>query len=160
MIAQSWNKWKLLALLIFVPATSVAQGTPSPARVHRVPVAVAIAPAAQPSNSGYAILRRVNEQPKDVILLNPEAVDAAHLSAAVRELVLIRRATGDHPSKGHRARVRSGPNPPRGAAAPLPWAQRVVDDLAKASPRSLPGVGPVRTVTIWLPPQHPGISAP
>jgi hypothetical protein len=106
------------------------------------------------SDAPFRILRRADVTPHDVILFRADA-DSATLSAAVHDLLAIRRVQGDTTRSGTGAmRVRQP-----GRAAPrtvrmLPWARRVMDDLRRADRQVIAGVGTVPSVQIWLPPQR------
>jgi hypothetical protein len=90
--------------------------------------------------------------PHDLILLRRDA-GTAELSAAVRTLIVARQQGGDNPGRSVVLRVRRTPaTPPR---RPLPWAQRVLNDLRLAQPIDVQGVGTRPAVEIWLPSQRP-----
>src|SRR4051812_23273054 len=71
----------------------------------RVPVIVAMLDSGHAAPPGYRILRRHGGGPDDVIELTATA-DAATFSAAVRRLMLVRRATGDTASAAGEVRMR------------------------------------------------------
>lgn len=123
----------------------------APRSPRRVPVTVAILDTL--TASPFRIARR-NEGPVlDMILLRPDA-DSTVLSAAVRELLLIRGAQGDTARAPGMVRVRPR-STPRAASGPvLPWARRVVRDVQIATPKQVAGIGVVRSVQVWLPPQR------
>ncbi|HEX8830906.1 MAG TPA: hypothetical protein VF705_07070 [Longimicrobium sp.] len=120
-------------------------------RPTRVPVTVALEktlPAATP----FRILRRADLDPRDVILLGPDA-DSTVLSTAVWQLLIMRQVQGDTAARTDIVRVRRRDAGVRGTRV-LPWARRVVDDLNRTAPRTVAGVGSVPAVVIWLPPQR------
>jgi hypothetical protein len=121
-------------------------------RVRRVPVTLALVDAL-PADVPFQILRRT-ETPHDVILLTT-ASDSAELSSAVQQLLMLRRIQGDTASAPGTLRVRH----PQGSSARLrvlPWAHRVMVDLRTAPVHNLSGVGAVRSLQIFLPPQGRG----
>jgi hypothetical protein len=121
----------------------------------RVPVTVALVERLQDYGDGPAvILRRSDVAPRDVILLRAEAANAQQLSRVVFDLLAIRRQVGDTASITGAVRVRPQKGAPARTPRELPWAQRVVDDVRRAELQNIPGVGMVRAVQIWLPPQH------
>lgn len=117
----------------------------------RVPVTLALTdtlPAAAP----FRILRRADLDPRDVIVLRRGA-DSLALSAAVEQLLLMRQLQGDTATTSGMVRVRARDSAGR-APRTLPWARRVVDDLHRAPPRPVAGVGTLPALVIWLPPQR------
>jgi hypothetical protein len=116
-------------------------------RPTRVAVTVALVDRLPDSVS---ILRRKNVEPLDVILLHTSA-DARQLSSAVYDLLMVRQVGGDTAETPGRMRVRANQ---RGTRPVLPWAERVMAHLRRAEPRAIRGVGTVRAVQIWLPPQY------
>lgn len=122
-------------------------------RPTRVPVVLALVDTLT-GDAPFRILRRAEVTPHDVILFRVGA-DSATLSAAVHDLLSIRRVQGDTTRSGAGAvRVRQ---PVRTAAREvrmLPWARRVMEDLRRADRRVIAGVGAVPSVQIWLPPQR------
>jgi hypothetical protein len=146
----------LLALLC---ATTLLSGAASaqesrdhaPRRPTRVPVTLALVDSL-PDPAGFRILRRVDADPADVILLDTNA-DVAALSAAVEQLLLIRQVQGDTAESTAVMRVRRTQDRPGRGPRVLPWAGRVVNDLHRAPLRDVSGVGNVPSVVIWLPAQ-------
>ena len=144
------------AMLSGIPlgAELVAQESPGDSRrPTRVPVVLALVDTLM-GDAPYRILRRAEVTPHDVILFRVGA-DSASLSAAVQDLLSIRRVQGDTTRSGTGAvRVRQ---PGRTAAREvrvLPWARRVMEDLHRANRQAIAGVGTVPSVQIWLPPQR------
>jgi len=129
------------------------QSTGNSRRPTRVPVMLALVDTLT-GDAPFRILRRADVTPHDVILFRAGA-DWATLSAAVQDLLSIRRVQGDTTRSGAGAmRVRQ---PGRTAAREvrmLPWARRVMEDLRRADSRVIAGVGTVPSVQIWLPPQR------
>ena len=67
---------------------------------------------------------------------------------------MVRQVAGDTATATGQVRVRrSVATAPQ---RPYPWAARVVNDLKAAQPRVVAGIGTVRAVEIWFPPQHRG----
>jgi hypothetical protein len=142
-------------LVLGRPASVASQHDGTPARrPTRVPVTIALADTTS-AEPAYRIIRRADQPPYDVIVLSGHA-DAATLSAAVSDLLLVRTAQGDTATHAGLARVRRRRPDAHGARAPrFPWTQRVLEDLRRAAPREIAGAGNVRAVEIWLPPQRP-----
>ncbi|HEX8691700.1 MAG TPA: hypothetical protein VF746_04720 [Longimicrobium sp.] len=138
-----------ITLALLNAGASFAQATPS--GPTRVPVTVAIVDSLPRGQGRYIIWRRVSEEPRDVILLLPNAT-ADEFSEAVRSLIIARRQQGDTATAAVKMRTRrqapAQPLPP-----PLPWADRVLAELARAERRQVAQVGTVRAVQIWLPRQ-------
>ena len=146
-----WLTAVLVAAGISAASPLVAQQAHASARPTRVAVTIALLDTV--FDSPFRIVRRVNGTPRDVILL-PRGANADNLSAAVHELLLIRRLQGDTaPATGvMRVRRPKGGSPhqmPR-----YPWAARVLIDLQSAPRELISGTGPVPAVEIWLPRQH------
>jgi hypothetical protein len=142
----------IFAVLLAVWPGSAAAQQPQPRRPTRVPVTLLMADT--PSTTPYRIIRRAAQEPHDVVLFSSTA-DSAALSDAVNDLLLMRQVQGDTvPEGGGMMRVR-GQGGARLAARPMPWAGRVMRDLNVAAREGVPGVGTLRSVLIWLPPQRP-----
>jgi hypothetical protein len=141
-------------LLALSRAPAHAQGPgQSEHRPTRVPVTVALQDTTD-QFANYRILRRTDAAPLDVIVLTGKA-DAATLSDAISDLLLVRRVQGDTARGNGAVRLRrSRPNPGNARVPRYPWAQRVVNDLRSADVQDVHGVGTARAVEIWLPPQH------
>jgi hypothetical protein len=119
----------------------------------RVPVTVALQDTTNQSAS-YRILRRADAAPLDVIVLTGKS-DAVTLSDAISDLLLVRRVQGDTAKGDGAVRLRrSRPNANSARVPRYPWTQRVVNDLRHAEVQDVRGVGRVRAVQIWLPPQN------
>ena len=140
----------LTCLALFGFGNLPAQASQAPTRV---PVLVAITSEPAFSHSPFMVLRRAGGGSGDIIVLKEGSADGAQLSTAVRVLLAARRADGD--TAGVAQAFSGEVKTARGQAAqPLPWAQRVVEDAARAHSRFIPGVGSARTIEIWLPPQR------
>jgi hypothetical protein len=133
----------LITVLAFLAGGQplLAQQTRSPRAPSRVPVTIALV---------GSLVRA------DVILLRSDA-GSDQLSEAVRTLLVIRQASGDTATS--KATLRMRPNQAqrgaqRQARREFPWVHRVIADLRRAEPREIVGVGTVRAVEIWLPPQQ------
>jgi hypothetical protein len=143
----------LRGVLGVAPAHSQPSEGQSPRTPTRVPVTVALVDRLPAPDAPFVILRRPDATPADVILL-PRDADASVLTDAVRALLLARRNTGGDVAATPavlRARFRSSGG---GGRPLLPWAPRVLNDLRRAPISELVGVGPVRSVQIWLPAQR------
>lgn len=116
----------------------------------RVPATVALIEELPAPNAGFLIVRRPNVSPHDVILLPRNGASPRMLSDAVRALLLARRNGGDQPSTSQTLRVRSRDE---SSHRILPWTTRVMQDLRRADPLPITGIGSVSAVQIWLPPQ-------
>ncbi len=141
----------LVATLAALPPSVLhAQRTPGRAPT-RVPLTVVLGPEWPRAGAAYEIQRHVTGNDLDVVLLMENATPE-QLSDAVRGVLTARQGGGDTAQQEGRFRIR-----PHGRSAavraPLPWANRVLTDLRAAHPRVVPGVGRVRAVRIWLPPQ-------
>jgi len=141
-----------LFLLLLLPAANSAQQTAG-GKPTRVPVTVALVDDLTPSGVPFVIQRRPDLAPHDVILLRADAT-ADQLSDAVRSLLVVRQAGGDTALSPATLRMRPRGPQPRGERRALPWVPRVFADLRRAEHRDIAGIGRVRAVEIWLPPQR------
>lgn len=123
------------------------------ARSPRTPVTLVLTDRLN-DTVAFQVLRRPDQQPHDLILL-PGGATAADLSAAVQVLMTARRLEGDTASVRSLLRMRSDPGRSRDV---LPWAQRVVDDLRRSAPRTIPDFGTAPAIDIWLPATRRGQS--
>jgi hypothetical protein len=142
----------LLAALVYGASSASAQAAPAGSPPTRVPVTIALVEQLPQPDAPFVILRRVNQADHDVILL-PVGADAQQLSLAVQALLTARSVAGDTAESPATIRVR----PHSGERSPhrqFPWIARVHGDLHRAARRPVAGVGNVRAVVIWLPPQH------
>lgn len=147
-----YTRWVLIALAVLWPGILPGQPGTRTGSTSRVPAAVVLVDSLPQQGAPFVIVRRVDASPGDVILLRTGAT-AEHLSDAVRALMMARQVSGDSATTARTMRVR----PRQGAAQNrpiLPWAPRVLADLARAEVQNIPGVGTGRSVTIWLPRQH------
>ena len=144
----------VVALLLGLPLPVMGQATSASTaasnRRPRVPVTVVLQDTSATS-PGFRILRRVDQHPLDVIVLSGPA-DGETLSEAVRNLLMVRQVVGDTATAVGHVWVRL--SAARAPQRPYPWAARVVNDLRAAPPRAVAGIGTVRAVEIWFPPQH------
>jgi len=141
----------LIALVLLWPGVLQGQPGARAGSASRVPAAVVFVDSLPHQGAPFVIVRRVDASPGDVILLRTGAT-AEHLSDAVRALMMARQVSGDSATTARTMRVR----PHQGAAQNrpvLPWAPRVLADVARAQVQNIPGVGRGRSVTIWLPRQ-------
>ena len=138
----------LAFLLTILPGYLAGQSS----RATRVPLTIAMVEQMPHPDAPYEILRRTSGATHDVLLVSVGAT-ADQLSDGIRGVLTARRAGGDTASQALVLRVR-----PRGTAAAsrpaFPWVQRVLADLERSPLRSLDGVGTVRWIRIWLPPQQ------
>jgi hypothetical protein len=144
----------IAAALVFAvfPHSAATQQNAALRAPTRIPVTVVLVESALPGNEAWVVQRRPGASPEDVILLRITA-DAGQLAEAVRTLLVIRQADGDRPNVGRTLRIRPQQRQ-QGAAREIPWIPRVWADLRRAEPRVVAGLGIVRAVDIWLPPQH------
>lgn len=151
-IKRSVRRLALLALYAgTVPVEGQAQGGSSGRSAPtRIPVTVALVDELPASQAPFALLRRSANQGGDVIII-PASAEADLLSDAVRALLTVRRHQGDQATQHGVLRVTARTN----RRPALPWAVRVLADVRRTLPQALDGVGPVRSITIWLPPQRP-----
>ena len=147
----------ICALILLTRGAAAAQQSET-SRVQRVPVTIVLVDTSA-VESQFEIMRRTTAQPLDVILLRGNHT-AGTLSEAVRRLLLIRAAQGDTTASEGLVRVRAH-RPALAAQRPYPWAVRVLGDLTRSTPRVVSGIGLVRAVEIWLPPQRrAGVTPP
>jgi hypothetical protein len=142
----------LIAVVAMSLTTSgvTAQANHSAQRPTRVPVTVVLLDGN--ADEPFRIDRRLTE-PRDVIALRADATKD-DLANAVRALLVIRQVGGDTAIQAARMRMRPHPGQALVAQRAIPWAGRVFADLRRAEPQSIPGVGRLRAVRIWLPAQH------
>ncbi|HEX9937499.1 MAG TPA: hypothetical protein VGB15_10260 [Longimicrobium sp.] len=137
------------ALAACGPVALAAQRTGERAPT-RVPLTVVLVPELTRPGAAYEIQRRTTGSDLDVILLLDTATPE-QLSDAVRGVLTARQAGADTATRAGAFRVHPHRSTARSA---LPWAGRVLTDLHNAHVRVVPGVGRVRAVRIWLPPQR------
>lgn len=143
--------WTLLVIFEQDNAWSQAATSQSGARVA---VTVVMAEEWRYGVANWMILRKVDDDQHDIIVLRPGTAMAHELSAAVLQLLTIRQRMGDQPASAAMMRVRRVEGRPARVQRQLPWSQRVITDLQKAELRHVEGVGRVRAVDIWLPAQN------
>lgn len=151
------NRILALAVAVLTPTASEAllsQRTPSPGRPTRVPVTLALIETPSIGAERWVVQRRPDLSPHDVIVLHPN-VTADELSDAVRALLTVRQVDGDTSIRRAMLRVRPEQRRPD-ARRPFPWTQGVLADIRRAMPQPVAGIGNVRAVQIWLPPQGRG----
>ena len=137
----------LSLLVAFALPVQAQQGSPTP---RRVPVTLALVEQLpQGGDAPFVILRRADQEPRDVILLRSDA-DSDRLSEAVQALLIARQQGGDTADTDRVLRIRRQQGR---RVRPLPWAARVLQDLRAAPRRAVGGVGTVPAVVIWLPRQ-------
>lgn len=141
-----------LVALMFGANSAGAQPARASDSPTRVPVTIALVEELPHPEAPFVILRRVNEAEHDVILL-PADADAQQLSLAIQALLTARSVAGDTAGSPATIRVRPRSGEER-AHRQFPWIARVHGDLQRAAHRPIRGVGSVRAVVIWLPPQH------
>lgn len=142
----------LLSVLLLPSADAMLHSQQAPTRPTRVPVTLAMVDGTLTGGESYRILRRADQSPHDLLLLRSDA-DVAVLSGAIENLLLIRAQTGDTARVSGTTRIRRSVGGPERPSRVLPWAGRVLNDLRRAQPRPVAGVGTVPTVEVWLPPQ-------
>ncbi|MGK2934459.1 MAG: hypothetical protein ACSLFE_04350 [Gemmatimonadaceae bacterium] len=128
-------------------ANSMAQ-SPATDEAARVPVTIALTDRIPPG-SRFVVKRIPTAARQDVLALRPDATPA-ELTAAVTALLAARQAEGDFPTTERTLRLR----PKHSTAVPrgdYPWAARVLADVRTAEPTTVPGIGKVQAVEIWLP---------
>lgn len=147
------------AVFIAAAGTHTLAGQEPPARrPARVPVTLVLIDRLPVGDAPFLVRRRTDVSPRDVILLR---ADASHVqvSEAIRTLLVARQVSGDTATHPAMLRIR-----PHGAGRAVshrefPWAPRVLADLRRAELADVPGIGRVRAVQIWLPPQRVSRSA-
>jgi hypothetical protein len=145
-----YPQWVLIALSVLWPGVLSGQPGARMGSTSRVPAAVVLVDSLPQQGAPFVIVRRVDVSPGDVILLRTGAT-AEHLSDAVRALMMARQVSGDSATTARTMRLRPRPGQNRPT---LPWAPRVIADVARAQVQNIPGVGRGRSVTIWLPRQR------
>jgi hypothetical protein len=156
---NQYNPMKLKTFILCL----VALGSSAPAimaqQPRRVAATVVLLDSITQPGAPFVLVRRPGATPADLILVHSE-IGAAQLSDAIRGLLTARQANGDFPNAAARFRVRPQSRTAAVARPAFPWAQRVLNDLRRAEPREIHGVGRVRAVEIWLPRQGNGRAAP
>jgi hypothetical protein len=137
----------LLSVAMVTSSSTLAQQ-----RVERVPVTIVFRETPAAAAASYTVLRRASQTPRDVIVLVGPATGQT-LTDAVRTLLYARLAEGDTTARDGVVRMRRS-HLVNQHANPYPWAERVVRDVQAAPEREVSGVGHVRAVEIWLPPQR------
>lgn len=134
-------------LTLFAAASAPAQaGT-------RVPVTIVLVEEMPIPAATFAIQRRPDTSPADVILLPRSGASPQVLSEAIRALVLTRQNSGDWPRSAMTLRMHPRTDsgiPTRGV---IGWTVQVLQDLRRADPLQIEGIGHVPAVQIWLPRQ-------
>ncbi len=120
----------------------------------RVPVTVVLMDRLPNPGTDALIFRRADQVPRDVIVLKSDAASGESLSAAVYDLLTIRKMSGDVAPVSGIVRTRPAGISPGRVRRSLPWAQRVVNDLQRSEVQSIAGIGSGRAVQIWLPRQQ------
>ena len=150
--------------ILFLCLTLLSVGTPPMTapqprggQPNRVGATVVLVDSIGQRNAAFVIVRRPGASPADLVLVRSD-VDAVQLSDAVRGLLTARQADGDFASTAATFRVRPQQRAGAGARPVFPWAPRVLNDLRRAAPREISGIGRVRAVEIWLPRQGAGRS--
>lgn len=140
-------------LLLWAGTASLpAQQRGAPRGPARVPVTVVLGDSLPRTDAPFVVQRRPDLRPRDVILLRRDAT-GEDLSEAVRTLLVVRQADGDTATRAATLRMRPG-QARRGTPREFPWAGRVLAELRGAGAREVAGIGRVRAVEIWLPPQR------
>jgi len=142
----------LLSVAVVSSMPALAQQPRPTAGVERVPVTVVFREPPAAAAASYTVLRRASQTPRDVIVLVGPATGQT-LTDAVRTLLYARMAEGDTTARDGVVRTRQS-HSANHHANPYPWAERVVHDVQAAPQREVSGVGRVRAVEIWLPPQR------
>jgi hypothetical protein len=138
-----------LALLL-IPDAAPAQAARSRAPA-RFPATVAMVDSLPVPGVSFVVQRRPDLTPSDLILVR-ESATPAEVSDAVRTLLTARLIGGDLPTSHATIRLRPREQS-QAARREFPWTPRVLADLRRATTRSIPDVGTVRAVDIWLPSQ-------
>jgi hypothetical protein len=142
----------LSCLILGIPFASMTSQPESNQHVLRGTTAFAIA-AVDTFHFGAAnivIVRRTSGEPRDVILVKPQALTARNLAAAVRILERLRGSLGDSPEVGAVYRVPEVNQVDEREVEAQSW----VDRLLTSRPRALDAFGEVRQVVLHLPNQR------
>jgi hypothetical protein len=94
----------------------------------------------------------------DLILLPRGSASPEALSRSIHELLALRRLAGDYSPVDLRVRVVSERTASRRRL--LPWAARAFAELQNAAPSDTRGLGSVRRLLLWLPPNVPAVDRP
>lgn len=149
---KALSRLVLSSLTLLILASSAADSAGAQQR-SRVPVIVALVTDMPVPDAPFVILRRPDILPHDVILLPVNGANPRMLSDAVRALLLARQHSGDRPLAPATLRMRPNAERDAGNRGLLGWTVQVIQDLRRADPMPIEGVGRVPTVQIWLPRQ-------
>jgi len=143
-------------VLLSVAGLPAQQQAASGRAPTRVPVTVVLVDRLPTPDAPFMIQRRADLTPRDVILLRSDAT-REQFAEAVRSLLTIRQVGGDTATSSATMRMRPSPAQRFRPRREFPWVQRVLSDLRRADFKDVAGIGRVRAVEIWLPPQgRPG----
>ena len=137
------------ALGVTIVFASVAIGQAEPTKVKRIPVSVVLT-SDFPYSGDVVILRRPEAVPSDLIVMRTETATPEAFSEAVRNLIDIRRVSGDSPQANALLRTHSSDSKAR--RKPLPWSQRVLGDLRAKPIETFNEFTNAQVIEIWLPP--------
>lgn len=112
--------------------------------IRSAPVTIAVVDSLPDTGAVGVILRRVNEVPRDVILIRRHAMSAECCAAAVERLLEERRQHGIEPPYSYEVPVSSRTPSTESTDVILPSLQESVSKLSALPVRSLPGVGEVQ----------------
>ena len=133
-------------------ALFAAASAPAQART-RVPVTIVLVDEMPIPAATFAIQRRPDTSPADVILLPRSGANPQMLSEAIRALVLTRQNSGDWPGSAMMLRMRPRMDAGISSQGVIGWTVRVLQDLRRAAPLPIAGIGQVPAVQVWLPRQ-------
>lgn len=142
----------VVVLLLLFDVRGLGSQQEASGTIRRIPAIVAIAASQFASGEMFLIKRSPPKSPGDVIVLSPDA-SADDLSTAIHALLQVRKLKGDTSVGSFTLRLRPGQLNGR-SLGKIGWTVRVVRDLQRVEPMFLAGVGVVRSLTIWLPPQQ------
>lgn len=122
-----------------------ASFTPPTSPDGQVPVTLILVNTGAPPT----VFRRVNTEPRNVIMVDPTTVDAQQLSAAVLGLLIMEATDPDGRARADNVAQRVSVSATHQV---LPWVGDAMKRLQLAKEHPISGMGKHRALPIWLPP--------
>lgn len=140
---------------VTAPQRSVAQraspaGPTRPADIWAAPVTVVLSEV-QPATSSVTIERHAHS--RDIIILGPSEANSTRLSETLRGLGRLRSQEGAIAEQDRTVHLMVRSNLKKPFTEPWSWTaylDRKLDELRRAEPRHVPGVGMVRAIELHL----------
>lgn len=147
----AWQPVVRLAIGSFAFASSTAMAQSASANRELLsggftPLVLAVSDSFQFRNADAVLVRRVNVEPHDVVVIRDGRATPALLAAAVQMAIAVRSTEGLQPSADGVYRVRVG-----GAAGRQREAQRWMRNLDAKPRRVVAGIGMVRWIELLVP---------